>query len=133
MHYIVWRLQQQNLRAQEEQVPLNLDESSRPSAAVLSARSRPPMAPAPELEAGYSDSDREAEEEDDLISVSEVQIVLPKTESKQSKRSSHRSKSKSKKESKKESSKKSEKSLMLNQTIKQSEYSSKKQEKSFLT
>jgi hypothetical protein len=126
MHYIVWRLQQQNLKAKEGLVPLNLEESSRYSAAMVSVRSRLPMAPAQELDKEHSASDREAEEEDDLISVSEVQIVLPKTESKKSKPSSHRSKSKSKKESKKESSKKSEKSLMLNQTIKQSEYSSKK-------
>jgi hypothetical protein len=81
------------------------------------------------MEKEYSDSDRGAEEVDELISQSEIQIVLPKTESKKSKKSSHRSKSKSKKES----SKRSEKSLMLNQTIKQSEHSSKKQDKSFLT
>jgi len=118
MHLIVWRLQQQNLRAKGEVVPLNLDESSRPSAGVLSAGSRQPMAPVPELDKEYPASDREAEEEDELISESDVQIVLPKTESKKSKKSSHRSKSKSKKESKKESSKKSEQSLMLNQTIK---------------
>ena len=95
----------------------------------MSGKSRLPLAPAPEMEKEYSDSDRGAEEVDELISQSDIQIVLPKTESKRSKKSSHRSKSKSKKES----SKKSEKSLMMNQTIKQSEHSSKKQDKSFLT
>lgn len=98
-------------------MPLNLNESSRPSAvskSIMSGRSRLPLAPAPEMDKEFSDSDRGAEEVDELISASEVQIVLPKTESKRSKKSSHRSKSKSKKES----SKKSEKSLMMNQTIK---------------
>ena len=60
----------------EEPVPLNLNESSRPSVVsksiMSSRRSRLPLAPAPEMVKEFSDSDRGAEEVDELISASEV-------------------------------------------------------------
>jgi hypothetical protein len=63
----------------EDLVPLNLNESSRPSAAMSksksimsSRRSRLPLAPAPEMDKDFSDSDRGAEEVDELVSASEV-------------------------------------------------------------
>lgn len=62
MHYIIWKLQQQNLRAQEERVKLNLDGSSQPSGILVSGRSRLPIIPAPDKDKEFSASDMDAEE-----------------------------------------------------------------------
>lgn len=73
MHYTVWK-HQQTMAQRNEIVPLNLEESSRPSVsgALMSSRSRLPMAPAPEMDKQFSDSDQGADEVDELISASDV-------------------------------------------------------------